>query len=90
MNDLFGLTVGLFIGVVFSWLQWRAVVRYERDMEGGRLQRLPGASARVAGLLVALLLVQLLLPAASLWWITGGLLLAMLVPMTLRLKRARR
>ena len=82
-----GLFVGALLGVGFSWLQWRAMLRYEKDLAAGRLVRVPGAMTRVALLLAGLVAVQLILPASSLWWITGGLLAAMLLPLSLRLRR---
>lgn len=89
MNNslILGLLCGLGIGATFAWLQWRAVARYEKDMEAGRLARLPGAAIRVALLLVGLVLVQFALPPASLWWVTAGLLTALVLPLSWRLRR---
>ena len=85
--NLIGLLVGAVIGVGFSWLQWRAARRYEKELAAGRLARVPGAMTRVALLLAALIAVQFVLPPGSLWWVTGGLLVAMLLPLSLRLRR---
>jgi nicotinamide riboside transporter PnuC len=88
MNTIIlGTILGMIIGGLFAWFQWRAVVRYEKDMESGRLTRLPGAMSRVALLLLVLVGVQFILPPGSLWYVTGGLLAAMLLPMSLRLRR---
>ena len=85
--NIIGLLAGVAIGVGFSWLQWRAQLRYEKEMRAGRLSRVPGAMTRVAVLLAGLVAVQLILPAGALWWVTGGLLAAMLLPLLLRLRR---
>ena len=85
--NIVGMLVGVLIGISFSLLQWRAALRYEKEMATGRLARVPGAMTRVALLMAGLVAVQLLLPAGSLWWVTGGLLTAMLLPLSLRLRR---
>jgi hypothetical protein len=87
--NLVGLLVGALMGVGFGWLQWNASLRYEKDLANGRLARVPGAMGRVALLLAGLVAVQLVLPPGCLWWVTSGLLAAMLLPLSLRLRRMR-
>jgi len=87
IDFILGLVSGFGIGALFAWLQWRAVARYSKDLEAGRLTRIPGAMTRVALLLIGLVGVQFLLPSGSLWWVTSGLAIAMLVPLSLRLRR---
>lgn len=88
--DLLGLILGAVIGGTFAWLQMRALRRNEElEKQGevpGRLRRTPGAMGRVAYLLMALVAVQVFFPQASLWWLSGGLVLAYGIPFIWRLK----
>ena len=86
-SDLSGLLAGLILGIGFTWLQWRATQKYEREAANNRLARVPGGMTRVAALMIGLAGVQVVLPAANLWWITGGLFIALLLPLSWRLRR---
>ena len=77
------LVVGGVIGLAFGTLQHAALRRHERLERDGKLKNawtlMPGSGARVAYLLVALLLIQLICPMlfadGTQWWVSGGLLL---------------
>lgn len=85
--DLARLTVALVaggvIGLAFGSLQQAAQRRLEKQQATGQLKSawslIPGSGARVAYLLVALALVQLICPMLFAdgiqWWVSGGLLL---------------
>ena len=87
--NLTGLLLGLIIGTGFAGLQWFAQRRHEKKGDRRPLAALPGSMTRVALLLLALALAQVTFPGASLWWLTGGLLVALLLPMSWRLQRMR-
>ena len=86
---VWGLILGLVIGGAFAWLQLQALRRNEllekRQELPTLLKQIPGSGARVAFLLVALVLVQVLVPAANKWWLTGGLAAGYGVPFLWRL-----
>ena len=86
-SQLIGLFAGLILGIAFTWLQWRAAQKYERDAVNNRLARVPGGMTRVAMLMIGLVAIQVLLPAANLWWVSGGLFIALLLPLSWRLRR---
>jgi predicted outer membrane lipoprotein len=89
--DLLSLGLGLVLGSGFAALQWLALEHresLERQQQAPRWWRLlPGSATRVGLLLMGLVLVQLLCPRTSLWWLTTGLVAATVVSMSLRLKR---
>jgi hypothetical protein len=76
-----GLLAGGVIGLSFGAIQDAARRRHERLQLRGGLSNawsiVPGSGARVAYLLVALVLVQVLCPLlfveGTQWWISGGL-----------------
>ena len=80
MQIVWSFSMGLVLGIGFAALQWLALTRHELLEKQAQLPRiwrfLPGSAARVALLLMALLLVQVLAPAADLKWLAVGLLTA--------------
>ena len=80
---LVALAVGGIVGLAFGRLQQAALRRNEERQRSGRLNHgwslMPGAGARVAYLLIALALVQLICPLLFVegteWWVSGGLVL---------------
>ncbi len=72
-RDLVGLATGGFIGFAFGLLQQAALRRHEERERAGQLKSgwslMPGSGTRVAYLLVALALVQLICP---LLFVDGG------------------
>ena len=83
IRDLTGLLAGGVIGVAFGLLQQAALRRHEQLEQSGKLKSgwslIPGAGARVAYLLIALLVVQLVCPLlfveGTQWWVSAGLVL---------------
>jgi hypothetical protein len=81
MRSSVGLLAGGVIGLSFGAIQDAARRRYERLQLRGGLDNawsiVPGSGARVACLLVALVLVQVLCPLlfveGTQWWVSGGL-----------------
>ena len=81
IRDLVGLMAGGVIGLAFGTLQQAALRRHEQLEQSGRLKHgwslMPGAGARVAFLLLALALVQLICPLlfadGTQWWVSAGL-----------------
>ena len=84
-----GIALGAIIGGGFAWLQLQALRRNEllerRQELPSLLKRLPGSGARVAFLLMALVLVQVLTPAADKWWLSGSLIVTSSIPILWRL-----
>ncbi len=74
------LIAGGLIGYVFGTIQQIALRRNEKRQASGQLNNgwavMPGSGRRVAYLLIALVLVQLICPAffynGSQWWVSGG------------------
>jgi len=74
------LVAGVAIGLVFGMIQNLALRRNEQRQASGSLNTgwavMPGSMRRVAYLLVALVLVQILCPLlfqdGSQWWVSGG------------------
>lgn len=80
VSPLIGLIAGFAIGTGFGWLQQAAKRRNEAQAASGNksLWRImPGTGARVAFLLLALALIQIVCPLlfvnGTQWWVTGGL-----------------
>jgi len=90
VDALLGLILGVAIGGTFAWLQLLALRRnelLEQQQQVPRLLRqLPGTGGRVAFLLVALVLVQVLFPTANKWCLSCGLMVAYTIPFVWRLK----
>ena len=86
--------MGIIIGGAFSWLQLQALRKNEllarRQELPSILKRLPGSGARVAFLLIGLVLVQLLVSAADKWWLTGSLIVSSSLPIGWRLLQLSR
>lgn len=80
---LAALVAGGLIGYVFGTIQQFALRRNEKRQESGQLNNgwavMPGSGRRVAYLLIALVLVQLICPLffvnGSQWWVSGGVVL---------------
>lgn len=76
-----GLLVGGVIGYSFGVIQDAARLRNEKRQQMGKLGSalsiMPGSGARVAYLLIALVLIQVLCPLlfadGTQWWVSGGL-----------------
>src|SRR5712691_663860 len=74
------LVAGGVIGLSFGMIQDLALRRHQKREQSGDLKSgwavMPGSMRRVAFLLVALVLVQILCPilfvGASQWWVSGG------------------
>jgi len=103
--DILRSSVGLFaggvIGLSFGAVQDAARRRHEKLQQRGGLNNpwsiVPGSGARVAYLLVALLLVQVLCPLlfveGTQWWVSGGLVAGYgwsLLQKAMHLRRASR
>ncbi len=77
------LGAGAIIGLAFGTLQRAALSRHERLEREGKLNNawslMPGAGTRVAYLLIALVLIQLVCPMlfadGTQWWVSAGLVL---------------
>jgi hypothetical protein len=80
VRSLAGLTAGGLIGVGFGMLQNAAFRRNKKLQAQGSLDNgwalMPGSMRRVAYLLLALVLVQILCPLLFIngteWWVSGG------------------
>ena len=78
------LVVGGLIGYAFGTIQQIALRRNEKRQQSGQLNTgwavMPGSGRRVAYLLIALVLVQLICPLffvnGSQWWVSAGVVLA--------------
>ena len=78
--SILGLISGGFIGVGFGMVQDAARRRNERLQESGKLKSrwslIPGSGRRVAYLLVALVVIQIVCPllfnAGIQWWVSAG------------------
>ena len=85
-SNILGLVLGLGIGTGFAALQLLALRRHEQKTPSKSWSLLPGSAGRVALLLIALALVQVIFPKANLWWMTGGVIGAVLISMLWRVK----
>jgi hypothetical protein len=85
-----GLILGMVIGSAFAWLQMLALRRNEmlekQQQLPGLFKLIPGSMGRVAFLLMALVLVQVLFPGVNLWWLTGGLVVTYAIPFIWQMK----
>ena len=74
--------VGVGIGLAFGYLQNVALRRNQKQVETGEFKSgwnlMPGSGARVAYLLLTLVLIQIICPmlfnGSTQWWVSGGLL----------------
>jgi hypothetical protein len=79
---LAALLIGGVIGLGFGHLQQLATRRHEAKQRAGTLgsgwNLIPGSGARVAYLLIALVIIQFVCPIlfadGTQWWVSGGLL----------------
>ena len=85
-----GVAFGIILGGAFAWLQLQALRRNEllekRQELPTLLKQLPGSGGRVAFLLIALVLVQVLVPNVDKWWLSGSLAVSYGIPFLLRLR----
>lgn len=89
ISILLGIILGMIIGAAFAGLQLLAARRNEtvgNQLPGWILRQVPGSMGRVALLLMALVAVQVLFPAANKWWLSGSLVIAYGIPFFWRLK----
>ena len=101
LRDLSGLMAGGAIGFAFGLLQQAALRRHAQLEQSGKLKNgwslIPGSGARVAYLLLALVLVQLVCPLlfadGTQWWVSAGLVIGygsqLYRQLRLRLKESR-
>ena len=90
-----GLIVGLLIGLGFGMVQDAARRRNERKQAAGTLNSgwavMPGSGARVAYLLILLVLIQVVCPLwfvnGTQWWVTGGVVAGYGVMLFLQLRQ---
>ncbi len=83
LRPVLGFVLGGSIGLGFGLLQAAAQRRHRRRQESGRLKTgwvlVPGSMGRVAYLLIALVLVQVVSPAmfsgGEQWWVSAGVAL---------------
>ena len=83
LRDAVALTGGTVIGLAFGLLQRAAQLKNEQREATGQLKNgwslMPGSGARVAYLLVALALIQLVCPMlfvdGTQWWVSAGVVL---------------
>jgi len=84
-----GIALGALIGATFAWLQLQALRRNEllekRQQLPALLRRLPGSGVRVAFLMLALVLVQVLAPNSDRWWLSCSLAVSCGLPFLARL-----
>ncbi len=81
LRDLSGLLAGGAIGFAFGLLQQAALRRHQALEQSGKLKNgwslIPGSGARIAYLLLALILVQVICPLlfadGTQWWVSAGL-----------------
>ena len=81
LQKLTGVLAGVIIGIGFGMVQDAARRRNEKKQTAGNLNSgwsvMPGSGARVACLLMALVLVQIVCPLlfndGTQWWVSGGL-----------------
>ncbi len=90
-----GLLVGGMIGVTFGCVQDAARRRNEKRQAEGKLnngwQLMPGSGARIAYLLLTLVVIQLVCPLmfsdGTQWWVSGGLVAGYGVTLYMQLRR---
>ena len=83
LRPLLGLVLGASVGAGFGLIQQAAQRRYQRKQDRSRLPHgwavVPGSMLRVAYLLIALVVAQVISPAlfagAAAWWVSGGVAL---------------
>ena len=99
LRPVLAVVIGATIGVAFGMLQDYARRQHQKMVDAGEFKSpwriMPGSGGRVALLLIALVLIQLVCPMlfanGTQWWVSGGLLLgyAWVLFKQLREKKAR-
>jgi hypothetical protein len=88
--DLLGFIVGMIIGLTFGWLQLRARRRNDALIEKQGLpnlpRRIPGSMVRIALLLIALVIAQIIFQGANIVWMAVGVAISYAIPHALYLK----
>ena len=98
VRSLAALIAGGVIGLGFGLVQHMALRRNEKLEQRGRLSSgwavMPGSMKRVAYLLVALVVVQIICPLlftdGSQWWVSGGVVVGYGALLFRQLRQARR
>ena len=98
LASITAVIAGGVIGAGFGLVQEAARRRYERKQSEGRFSNgwavMPGSGARVAYLLVGLVLVQLVCPVlfrnGVQWWVSGGVVIGYGFMLFRQLQRRRR
>jgi hypothetical protein len=89
-SSFLGIVLGTIIGGAFARLQMLALRRNEllerREQVPTLLRQIPGSGGRVAFLLVALVLAQVLFQTASLAWMAAAVAVAYAIPFAWRLR----
>jgi hypothetical protein len=88
---LFGLVIGAVVGGAYAWLHLRSLRRAEAAQKAGQPvgvgRQLPGSLARVAMLMLVLVLLATVPDAkVSKWWLTGSLMVCYSVPFFWRMR----
>jgi hypothetical protein len=93
-----GLLAGGLIGFGFGLVQERALRRNQQRAQAGQLNNgwtvMPGSMTRVAWLMIALVLVQVVCPLlfrdGTQWWVSGGVVLGYGMVLFRRLSKVRK
>jgi hypothetical protein len=93
-----GLLAGGIIGFAFGLIQERARQRNEQRQQAGQLKSefsvMSGSMKRVAWLMIALVLVQLVCPLffhdGTQWWVSGGVVLGYAIVLARRLGKVQK
>ena len=96
MRQIVGLVAGTAIGIGFGMIQNLGLRRNERRQQEGQLKGamgvMPGSMRRVAYLMLALVLIQIVCPLlfadGTQWWVSGGVCLGYGSLLFLRLRQA--
>src|SRR6266568_1769826 len=94
MRALAGLIAGTIIGCSFGIVQSLALRRNEKLQQSGSLKTgwgvMPGSMRRVAYLMIALVVVQIICPllfeGSTQWWVSGGVVIGYGAALLRRLK----
>lgn len=98
LREMVALLAGGVIGLAFGCLQQAARRRHEEKQRAGTLGNgwslMPGSGVRVAYLLIALAIVQLVCPIlfvnGTQWWVSAGLLLGYGATLWQQIRRSTR
>jgi len=97
IQEIAGLVAGALIGAGFGMVQDAARRRNERRQQEGKLNSgwavMPGSGARVAYLLIVLMLIQIVCPllfvGGTQWWVSGGVVAGYGAMLFLQLRHRR-